>query len=285
MICPVCNQNIPDGSNYCPSCAADLTKYRRQIVAGRQQAPRYPQQDPRAMPQQSPMAPQQDPRMQQQSPMMPQQDPRMQQQPYAGQYPPFPPQYGEGGGEGGLLEGITPRGKLFFGIGGLVLVGVLALLVVNLFGGGGGGTQATQPPAPTEAPTFEPFGHSLFNTPEPDEGEDEDFGNLFMQPTPPPATPMPVFTVLKRGSSGPEVARLQERLQLLGYLPADALIDGVYGTATVNAVKEFQRKTDGLTADGDAGPLTQTRLFSIPIITGEPEPGTPPDEVIPNQPG
>jgi len=267
MICPVCNQNIPDGSNYCPSCAADLTKYRRQILAGRQQPPRYPQQpDPRTP---NPMMPQQDPRM------TPQQDPRTQQQ-FTGQYPPFPQQYGDGGGDGGLLEGITPRGKLFFGVGGLVLVGVLVLLIVNLFGGGG---ERNNPPvgptAATEAPTFEPFGYNVFSTPEPKEEED-DFGNLWVEATPAP-TPMPPFSVLKRGASGPEVIRLQERLQLLGYLPPDALIDGVYGTATVNAVKEFQRKS-GLTVDGDAGPETQTRLFSIVVDAATPQPGAQPQD-------
>ena len=291
MICPVCNRNIPDGSNYCPACAADLTKHRRQMGGGWQQPSKRQQQpDPRMMP------PQQDPMMQQQfsgkypylppqqqGPMMPPPHPQQQRpmtpQQYTGQYAPFPPQQGEGG----LLEGITPRGKLFFGVGGLVLVGVLALLVVNLFGGGGAVNQPTPPPFATESPTYAPYGFDIFETPEPDDDEGNSFDNLFVQPTAPPATAMPVFTVLKRGVSGPEVTRLQERLQLLGYLPADATIDGIYGTATVNAVKEFQRKS-GLPTDGDAGPVTQTRLFSIPIDTGEPEPGIQNEEPI-NQPG
>jgi len=282
MICPVCNQNIPEGSNYCPSCAADLTKYRRQMLAGRQQPPRRPQQqDPRMMPPQNPMMPQQ-------NPMMPtQQDPRMQQQ-YTGRYPSYPPQYGDGGGEGGLLEGITPRGKLFFGVGGLVLVGVLVLLVARLFGGGGGGANEYTAPPPVESPTFAPYGgneYDPFNTPEPDEDENG-FGNLYVPPTPPPATPEPTFTVLKRNHSGPEVTRLQERLKLLGYLPADEPVDGIYGTATVNAVKEFQKKTDGLTVDGDAGPETQRRLFSIAIPDEEPPVIVPQQEEGPvNQPG
>jgi len=217
------------------------------------------------------------------------------QQQFTGQYPPFqqqphPPQhqplYGEAGGEGGLLEGITPRGKLFFGVGGLVLVGVLVLLVARLFGGGGGGAnQPTPPPLLAESPTFEPYGFDIFVTPEPTDDEENGFGNLFVQPTPPPATPLPVFTVLKRGSSGPEVMRLQERLQLLGYLPPDEALDGIYGTATVNAVKEFQRNTEGLNVDGDAGPETQTRLFSIPVTVGEPEPGVQQEEPPVNQPG
>jgi len=281
MICPVCNENIPEGSNYCPSCAADLTKYRRQMLAGRQQPPRRPQQqDPRMMPQQNPMMPTQ-------NPMMPQQhDPRMPQQ-YTGQYPPFQPQYGDSGGEGGLLEGITPRGKLFFGVGGLVLVGVLVLLVARLFGGGGGSNEYIPPPVPAESPTFTPFDYDPFANLETDDGDGEDFDYLYVPPTAPPVTPMPAFSVLKRNHQGPEVTRLQERLKLLGYLPADEPVDGIYGTATVNAVKEFQRKSGITPVDGDAGPITQTKLFSIPIdVDGvEPQPGFQQDEGPVNQPG
>ncbi|HEY2636865.1 MAG TPA: peptidoglycan-binding domain-containing protein, partial [Solirubrobacteraceae bacterium] len=53
--------------------------------------------------------------------------------------------------------------------------------------------------------------------------------------------------VLKRGSRGAAVARMQSAL---GLVP-----DGVYGPATAQAVKRFQR-AHGLTADGIAGPVT-----------------------------
>lgn len=58
---------------------------------------------------------------------------------------------------------------------------------------------------------------------------------------------------LKKGSSGAEVKALQKNLKTLGYDPGT--VDGVYGTATVKAVKLFQ--TDHLlTVDGIAGMAT-----------------------------
>lgn len=64
---------------------------------------------------------------------------------------------------------------------------------------------------------------------------------------------------LRKGSKGDEVTRLQERLQELGYLEGKP--DGIYGNDTVNAVKAFQRR-NGLSADGQAGPLTRERLYA-----------------------
>lgn len=86
-------------------------------------------------------------------------------------------------------------------------------------------------------------------------------------PTPKPtATPKPgettVTTLLKSGSRGDAVKKLQQRLADLGYLAA---ADGVYGPKTYNAVRSFQKK-NGLTADGQAGTMTQTRLYSASAI-------------------
>lgn len=57
--------------------------------------------------------------------------------------------------------------------------------------------------------------------------------------------------LLKKGSSGADVVRLQ---QLLGISA-----DGIYGSGTENAVKNFQA-SKGLTADGIAGDQTLTAL-------------------------
>lgn len=256
MICPVCNQNIPDGSNYCPSCAADLTKYRRQALASAQQ-----QQAKRP------------------------QDPRMMRQQQTGQYQPYPPQqHGGGGGDGGIFEGITPRGKLFFGVGGLVLLAVLILLIVQLFGGGGGdGNDNPSPPTITTEPTSSlPDYRDLFGTPVPQEEDPLDF-DLSVPATPTP-TVVPVFNLLKKGSSGPEVTRLQERLKLLGFLPETELVDGQYGQATVTAVREFQRQM-GLQTDGAAGVETQTKLFSYPVDIQQDQQNTQPTGDTVSQPG
>jgi peptidoglycan hydrolase-like protein with peptidoglycan-binding domain len=59
------------------------------------------------------------------------------------------------------------------------------------------------------------------------------------------------MSVLREGSSGPEVAKLQERLRELGFNPGR--IDGDFGPATRAAVIAFQQSA-GLLADGIAGP-------------------------------
>jgi putative chitinase len=65
------------------------------------------------------------------------------------------------------------------------------------------------------------------------------------------------MSVLKEGASGPEVVKFQERLKELGFNPG--LIDGDFGPATKAAVIAFQ-KSEGLLADGIAGPRTQGAL-------------------------
>lgn len=62
---------------------------------------------------------------------------------------------------------------------------------------------------------------------------------------------------LKKGSKGEAVRQLQEDLKTLGYDPGT--VDGVYGTATVKAVRLFQ-SDNGLTVDGIAGMATQSAI-------------------------
>lgn len=62
-----------------------------------------------------------------------------------------------------------------------------------------------------------------------------------------------VYAVSKYGSNGAEVMELQKKLKELGYYGGET--DGVFGAATQNAVKKFQ-KSVGLTADGIAGSKT-----------------------------
>lgn len=64
-------------------------------------------------------------------------------------------------------------------------------------------------------------------------------------------------SVLHWGSSGDTVSEVQRRLKQWGYY--DGAVDGVYGTGTSAAVKEFQRK-NGLTADGVVGDSTAAAL-------------------------
>ncbi len=66
--------------------------------------------------------------------------------------------------------------------------------------------------------------------------------------------------LLKRGSKGDQVKRLQ---QALG---TDA--DGIFGGGTEEALKEFQ-KQNGLAVDGIAGPATLARMDLFKEITEE----------------
>ncbi len=77
---------------------------------------------------------------------------------------------------------------------------------------------------------------------------------------------------LATGSGGAEVRRLQRRLQDLGYLSAQP--DGVFGSQTVKAVSDFQKRNE-LTADGVAGEMTQRALFSSSAVRQAKKPDKP----------
>lgn len=71
------------------------------------------------------------------------------------------------------------------------------------------------------------------------------------------AAPVAREALSRYGSRGDEVYKIQERLKKWGYYNGN--IDGIYGSATVAAVKKFQSK-NGLTADGIAGSATLAAL-------------------------
>jgi len=84
----------------------------------------------------------------------------------------------------------------------------------------------------------------------------------------------PAYPVLKAGSQGTDVRKLQVRLAELGYYNGGA--DGIFGSSTEAAVKSFQRN-NSLTADGQAGEQTQKKLYSSsaasaprPVATADP---------------
>lgn len=68
------------------------------------------------------------------------------------------------------------------------------------------------------------------------------------------------MAVLRIGSSGDEVRKLQQRLVDEGYSVGKAGIDGKYGNDTAAAVKQYQT-SNTLTVDGIAGPQTQSSLY------------------------
>jgi len=80
--------------------------------------------------------------------------------------------------------------------------------------------------------------------------------------TPPAAAPKPVpapTTNLKPGDTGPSVKVLQRALASLGF--STGTVDGDYGPATEDAVKQFQRSA-GLADDGIVGSETLRKLRS-----------------------
>lgn len=91
----------------------------------------------------------------------------------------------------------------------------------------------------------------------------------------PQNTPTPTALILKLGTAGDEVTRLQTRLKELGYYSGE--VDGQYGQATVTAIKLFQDQA-GLIADGLAGSDTLSALYGdkadyyIPTPTPSPTP-------------
>ncbi len=77
-------------------------------------------------------------------------------------------------------------------------------------------------------------------------------------PTPTPA-PTAYFPPLQKGDKGDAVISLQARLRQLGYYSGD--IDGIYGNATVNAVKGFEAAY-GAPLTGVATSIMQKYLFA-----------------------
>lgn len=73
----------------------------------------------------------------------------------------------------------------------------------------------------------------------------------------PVLAPRLVLRLKRPNMKGALVQRVQERLQALGFSPG--LVDGEYGPHTAAAVHAFQL-TQGLVADGEAGPATLQAL-------------------------
>ena len=74
----------------------------------------------------------------------------------------------------------------------------------------------------------------------------------------------------RHGSSGQTVVTIQTKLKNWGYYTG--AVDGIYGSATVKAVKYFQQK-NGLTADGICGPATLKALGITTTSSGSSQSG------------
>ena len=77
------------------------------------------------------------------------------------------------------------------------------------------------------------------------------------------------YAQVSYGSTGSAVSALQEKLNANGY---DLAVDGVFGTETRKAVKDYQKKK-GLAVDGIAGSETWGSLLKSPAVSDGPTTG------------
>ena len=73
---------------------------------------------------------------------------------------------------------------------------------------------------------------------------------------------MAKYTLLRNGSSGADVKKLQQKLVDAGYDVGSSGVDGIYGNATAAAVRKYQ-KDNGLDVDGIAGDQTLGKLYGV----------------------
>ena len=71
------------------------------------------------------------------------------------------------------------------------------------------------------------------------------------------------YPTLTLGSTGEDVKHLQRRLNVL--ISASLVADGIFGVATEEAVKKFQ-KSSGFTVDGIVGPQTWAAIDRRKIV-------------------
>lgn len=246
MFCPHCSNRIPDGSNICPICYANLAGMKPQSAKSEDA-----QEEKAAQPR---------PRTNKKT------------------------AYTKGSRGTKKSADRTPM-IIAIGLI-LILVIIIAMIVSSMFTAGDHQNSAQQQQQQQQnaqtAPQFSPgtnfvvFGAT--NTPVPQVTTPVPQ----VEVTPEPATPAPVsYNTLKKGDIGTEVVTLQQALAELGYLSGAA--DGNFGTGTQNAVKKFQ-EDNGLDADGIAGRMTLEALFAKSSVTPIPETTVGPDDIL-NLPG
>ena len=242
MFCPHCHNKIPDGSNICPLCYANLAGVR-------------PQQTPR-----------EDTRGEGEAPVRQEHAAPARKSSKKTAY--------TKGSRGGRRN--ADRTPMIIAVGLiLILVIIIAMIIRSMFSAGTPQSVATPLPQTqtTSEPNFIVFGATptpvTAATPTP---------NLEITPTPAPTQP-PVtsYRTLKRGEHGAEVVTLQQALVELGFL--NGATDGNFGTATETAVRNFQ-KANGLDSDGIAGKMTLEKLYELSSVTPMPETTVGPGDIM-----
>ena len=200
MFCPHCHNKIPDGSNICPLCYANLAGVKPQS-SGKEEQP----QGERAQ----------------------QAKPRSKK-----------PAYSKGSRGSRRSADRTPM-IIAFGLI-VILIVIIAMIIRSMFSAGTPGNVGTpepQVPENTVAGNFFVFGSSP--EPEQDEPQEPtpEPPTLEVTPTPAPTTET-TYKTLRKGDQGRDVETLQRALAQLGYLSGAQ--DGNFGTGTETAVKNFQ---------------------------------------------
>lgn len=241
MFCPHCHNKIPDGSNFCPLCYANLVGVKPQE---KESAADFdePRPKPKAAPRKSSAR----------------------------------PAYTKGSRQSKRGQDKTP---MIIAIGLiLILVLIIVMIVRSMFGAGTPTTVNTPVPQATQQPqqenNFIVFGAT--NTPAPQLTATP---NIEITPTPVPqeTAATTTYKTLRRGDRGKEVVSMQEALIKLGYLKGAS--DGNFGTGTKTAVENFQ-KENGLDVDGIAGAKTLEKLYNLADMTPIPDTTAAPGDIL-----
>ena len=241
MFCPHCHNKIPDGSNFCPLCYANLVGVKPQE---KESAADF--DEPRPKPKDAPRKSS------------------------------ARPAYTKGSRQSKRGQDKTP---MIIAIGLiLILVLIIVMIVRSMFGAGTPSTVNTPVPQATQQPqqenNFIVFGAT--NTPAPQLTATP---NIEITPTPVPqeTAAATTYKTLRRGDRGKEVVSMQEALIKLGYLKGAS--DGNFGTGTKTAVENFQ-KENGLDVDGIAGAKTLEKLYNLADMTPIPDTTAAPGDIL-----
>ena len=242
MFCPHCHNKIPDGSNICPLCYSNLAGVK----------PQQSREEPQTGAQQ-------------------QKREGTSAQPRAKK-----PAYTKGSRGGKKSADRTPM-IIAFGLI-VILIIIIAMIVRSMFGAGGTPAAANTPiPQATATPAqnFIVFGATA--TPNP-QAVTTPTPRIEVTPTPAPQEPVQTsYKTLRKNDQGAEVIMLQQALVELGYL--SGATDGIYGTGTMTAVKNFQKDHE-LDDDGIAGQQTLSLLYSLVKITPMPDVTAGPGDIM-----
>ena len=242
MFCPHCHNKIPDGSNICPLCYSNLAGVK----------PQQTREEPRDGAQQ----PQRESTSAQ---------PRAKKTAYTK------------GSRGGKKSADRTPMIIAFGLI-VILIIIIAMIVRSMFGAGGTPAAANTPvpqATATAQQNFIVFGATA--TPNP-QAVVTPTPRIEITPTPAPQEPVQTsYKTLRKNDQGAEVIMLQQALVELGYL--SGATDGIYGTGTMTAVKNFQKDHE-LDDDGIAGQQTLSLLYSLVQITPMPDVTAGPGDIM-----